>query len=56
MQNYLNGIATYYQPERAATYLVNHIVLTQYGMQKGIKVFGQAGVNAIIKEMQQFED
>ena len=43
MQNYLNGIATYYQPERAATYLVNHIILTQYGMQKGIESLDKQG-------------
>ena len=32
------------------------IVMTQYNMKKGIKVFGEAGVDAVLKELQQLHD
>ena len=38
------------------TYFINHVVLTQYGMWKGLQVFGNQGLAAIKKEMQQFHD
>jgi len=33
-----------------------HTVLTQYPVDKGLKVFGQAGANAVKSEMQQLVD
>ena len=56
MHNYLNGIASYNRPESAMTYFVNHVILAQYGMKKGLELFGDAGVKAIEKEMKQFND
>ena len=56
MQNYLNSIASYSQPESAMTYFVNRVILAQYGMKKGLKLFGDAGVKAIEKKMKQFND
>jgi len=56
MQEYLNAIATYHAPENAMQYLVNHIILVQHGLKKGIKIFGESGLEAIQKEMQQFND
>jgi hypothetical protein len=32
------------------------ICFTQYTMKKGLKLFGNKGIEAIRKEMQQFED
>ena len=37
-------------------YAVEHLILTQMGMNAGIKAFGQPGVGAIVKEMKQFHD
>jgi hypothetical protein len=31
-------------------------VMTQYSMKKGIKVFGESGVNAVVEELQQLHD
>ena len=33
--------------------LVGGLLLTQYSMQKGIKMFGDAGIEAVLKELQQ---
>jgi hypothetical protein len=30
--------------------------MTQYSMKKGIKVFGESGVNAVVEELQQLHD
>eukprot|EP00978_Attheya_sp_CCMP212_P045501 scaffold348922_cov20-Attheya_sp.AAC.1 len=31
-------------------------VMTQYSMKKGLKVFGEPGVNAVVDELQQLHD
>ena len=38
------------------TYFINHVVLTQYGMRKGLQVFGDQGLEVIKKEIQQLHD
>ena len=38
------------------TYFINHVVLTKYGMRKGLQVFGDQGLAAVKKEIQQFHD
>ena len=35
---------------------INHIILKQVGLKKGIKLLGERGVDAIITEMKQFHD
>lgn len=35
---------------------VNGWVFTQYNMKQGIKVFGQGGVDAVMKELKQIVD
>ena len=35
---------------------VSEIILTQYGAKKGLKVFGEAGTEAVIKELKQLHD
>ena len=35
---------------------VNHMLLTQYGIKKGLEMFEQEGVDAVIKELQQMHD
>ena len=35
---------------------LEHTALTQYSVRKGLKVFGEAGKQAVLKEMQQLHD
>lgn len=56
MQNFPNGIASYNQPESDMTYVVNHVIIAQYGMKRGLELFRDAGVKAIEKEMKQLYD
>jgi hypothetical protein len=35
---------------------LEHTVLTQYNVKKGLKIFGEAGADAIVKEMKQLHD
>jgi hypothetical protein len=35
---------------------LEHTVLTQYNVKKGLKIFGEAGAKAVIKEKQQLHD
>jgi hypothetical protein len=35
---------------------LEHIVMTQYSVKKGLKVFGEAGVEAVLQELQQLHD
>ncbi|CAB9514292.1 hypothetical protein SEMRO_644_G180510.1 [Seminavis robusta] len=37
-------------------FLLEHVAHTQYSVNKGLKVFGQPGAEAVIKEMQQLHD
>ena len=54
---FLDAIAASFNKEiNEITYFINYVVLTQYGMRKGLQVFGNQGLAAIEKEMQQFHD
>ena len=53
---FLDAIASFNKEINEITYFINHVVLTQYGMRKGLQVFGDRGLAAIKKEMQQFHD
>ena len=53
---FLDAIALFKKEINEITYFINHVVLTQYGMQKGLQVFGNQGLATIKKEMQQFHD
>ena len=37
-------------------YAIEHLILTQVGMRKGVKLWGERGVDAIFKEIKQFHD
>ena len=56
MREYLNAMVAFSEPEQAMSFFVKHIALTQYGMKKGLQLFGERGVEAIKVEMQQFHD
>ena len=53
---YIASMETVARVDKAVSSAINHIVLTQLGMKKGVKVFGEAGVRSIYKEMKQFHD
>ena len=60
---FVNLLNTYEQSQRAYAetsnklqFAVEHLVLTQMGMNAGIKAFGQPGVDAVLREMKQFHD
>jgi hypothetical protein len=36
--------------------ILEHIVMTQHSIKKGLKIFGKDGENAVISEMQQLHD
>ena len=55
-ERYMNALATYNKPKDAVTLFINHVVLQQYGVKKGLKIFGEARVQAIEKEICQFND
>ena len=44
------------KPDDGYASFVQHMLLSQMGVNKGIKVFGQTVINAVSKEMQQFHD
>ena len=51
MTTYVNTMNTYAEVNTTIQYAAEHLVLTQMTMRRGIKAFGQAGVDAIYKEM-----
>ena len=44
------------KPTDGYTSFVQHMLLSQLGVNKGINVFGQKGIDTVSKEMQQFHD
>ena len=50
---YIDSITAYSEAEIATNYANAHLIMTQVGMKKGIKMWGDKGVQAIIKEMKQ---
>ena len=53
---YVVAMQTVAQVDTAVVCAINHIILTQLGMKKGIKTFGEAGVRSMYKGMKQFHD
>ena len=53
---YVNSVNTYNEINTSITSAIHHLVLTQLGMKAGIKLWGEDGVRAIVKEMKQFND
>ena len=53
---YIASLHTYTEVNNSIEHAINHIILTQVGMKKGIKLWGEQGVDAIITEMKQFHD
>ena len=53
---FLDAIASFNKEVNEITYFINHVLLTQYSMRKGLKVFSDQGLSAIQKEMEQFHD
>ena len=47
---------TFTEVNAATQRTIKHLILTQVGMKKGIKLWGEEGVAANIKEMKQFHD
>ena len=56
MTTYAQAQTSYANSRNLLQYAVEHLILTQLGMNAGIKAFGQPGVDAIIREMKQFHD
>ena len=44
---YVKAVKTIAEVDTAVMCAINHIILTQLGMKKGIKTFGEAGVRSI---------
>ena len=48
---YINSMHTYSQIDMATRNAIEHLIFTQVGMKKGIKMWDEKGTDAIIKEM-----
>ena len=48
-------IATKPQEQERANVNLMDTALTQYSIKKGLKMFGEAGADAVVKEMQQLD-
>ena len=53
---YINSMATYSEFNAASQHAIEHLILTQVAMKKVMKLWGEKGVEAIMKEMQQFHN
>ena len=56
MTTYVNTLNSYSEVNNLIQYAAQYLVLTQMTMIRGLKVFGQAGVGTIDKEMKQLHD
>ena len=52
----INEMIEFNNPADGYTSFVQHTLLSHLGFNKGIKVFGQKGINTVSKDMQQFHD
>ena len=52
LKRFLNAIASFNNKINEIIYFINHIVLPQYGMRKGLQVFGDRRLASIKKEIQ----
>ena len=53
---YINSLNCYTEVNSTIQYAIEHLILTQVGMNKGVKMFGRNGIDAIFREMKQFND
>ena len=53
---YINTLKTYAWVNTAFQNAMEHLILTQSSMKRGIRIWVQQGVKAIIKEMKQLYD
>ena len=53
---YVTSVETATSMDKATESIINHAIMTQLGMKKGIKEFREAGVRSILKEMKHFHD
>lgn len=56
MKAYINSIVAYSNPEHVTSFFIKHVKLTQYGMKKGLRIWGEQAVKAVQKEMKQFHN
>ena len=52
----INTMIEFNKPADGYASFVHHMLLSHMGVNKGIKVFGQKGINAVSKETHQFYD
>ena len=52
----INEIIEFNKPDDGYAYFVQHMLLSQMGVNKWINVFGQKGIDTVYKELQQFHD
>ena len=53
---YANSLVTYSEVTLATQHAIEHLIFTHVGTKKGIKLWGEKVVTAIMKEMKQFHD
>ena len=54
--NVVNDITYFFKPTPPTNIISNRIILTQYRINQGLKVFGKKGEAAVRKELQKFHD
>ena len=53
---FINTMIKFNKPSDGYTSFVQHMLLSQMGVNKGINLFGRKGIYTVSKEMQQFHD
>ena len=53
---YVETINCYNSVNDIIQYATEHLILSHVGMNRGVNIFGKTGVNAIFREMKQFND
>ena len=53
---YINSLHTFAEVNQATECAINHLIMTQVGMKKGVRLWGEQGIEAVIAEMKQFHD
>ena len=43
-------------PEDTMSHSIKHIILTQYGMKNGIELWGECGIEAVKRDIEQFHN
>ena len=53
---YTNSLVTYSELNLATQHIIEHLIFIQVGMKKGIELWGEKGVTAIMKDIKKFYD